>query len=703
MMLNPFTFPIARAVLLTASIAIHCHFAPPRARAQTTPQIPGQPGQLPAPPSQSTLKRPSAASPVTNQLRARLEDLEKRLRARTIPADLQNKALLRFKLEQCRLLLSYLDDGLATYPELAQRALNAYLGRSEVVARATGDAVYPATIPFHERAYIATNDDSPQPFWVFVPDDYSARNTYPLVILLHGYTPTITKVDPWLPDEASWRLATSRGFILALPYGRRNSDFVDVGEDDVLQVLSEVQKKYPIDPSRVFLMGPSMGGYGTYAVGLHRPDLWTSIAPLSARSDFYLWFKLNRDQVPLWKRLQYDADDPRFLKGNAQHLPIFLQHGALDDIVTVEHSRRMQADLKALNFPARYYELPEGDHFIYFDPEPYTRIFDWMLPQRRLPTPRRVSYTSGNARNDKAYWLQIGARDDYSRAARIEANIEDGNLIKVQTDNVAAFTLTPPATYFDLQKPVQISVNGAAVEATFDAQKPILWRAATPQSTLDAPKPGSEKTPLRCGPIKNCYRDAFLLVYGTKTLPGGVNDDEAKARLWLREWQAYADGVPSIQADTAVTEEDRKNFNLVLFGTRDSNAIVAEIADGLPIELTANGYRWGQKQIAGENLGLQMCYASPFDARRLIVLQSGQAWGRELPINHKFDLLPDFIVFDTAIDPTDKTNRAIAAGFFTHTWNLPSDEPPAAQVITEQAIPEIANPPQNIQSAIDDR
>ncbi|MDF2439892.1 MAG: hypothetical protein JWN98_876 [Abditibacteriota bacterium] len=693
MILHLSPFSIAHALLMATSLGLCTHSERGGARAQALPQPPDSPTQLPASPGKSAPNAPGGAAvplPLTNQLRARLEGLEKQLRDKAIPADPQNQALLRFKLEQCRLLLSYLDDGLAAYPELAQRALSSYLGRTEVVARATGDAVYPAAIPFHERAYIAANDDSPQPFWVFVPDDYSARHNYPLVIMLHGYTPTITKVDPWLPDETTWRAATSRGFILALPYGRRNSDFVDAGEDDVLQVLEEVKKKYPIDPSRIFLMGPSMGGFGTYTVGLHRPDLWTAIAPMSARSDFYLWFKLNRDEVPDWKRLQYDADDPRFLKRNAQHLPIFLQHGALDDIVPVEHSRRLNDDLKALGYPMRYREIEDGDHFIYFEADPYNRIFEWMRPQRRTSMPRRVHYTSGNARNDKAYWLQIGAREDYSRAANIEAEIKEGNRIEVKIENVEAFTLSPPANVLDAKKPVSLFVNGQAVQMPFEAQKPITWRSTALQSTLAKLKWPGEKTPLRSGPIKNVYRDPFLLVFGTKTVPGGANADAAQARLWQREWQAYADGLPPIKADVAVTEDDRKNYNLVLFGTRESNALLAQIADRLPIELTANGYRWGEKQIAGTNLGLQMCYASPFDARRLIVVQSGQAWGRELPINHKFDLLPDFIVFDSTLDPTDKTNRAIAAGFFTHTWELPSKEPPAAQEIPQALLNQAA-------------
>ena len=44
-----------------------------------------------------------------------------------------------------------------------------------------------------------------------------------------------------------------------------------------------------------------------------------------------------------------------------------------------------------------------------------------------------------------------------------------------------------------------------------------------------------------------------------------------------------------IKADKEVTEADRKSYNLVLFGTRQSNTILAQIADKLPVELTPDG------------------------------------------------------------------------------------------------------------------
>ena len=234
-------------------------------------------------------------------------------------------------------------------------------------------------------------------------------------------------------------------------------------------------------------------------------------------------------------------------------------------------------------------------------------------------------------------------------------------------------------------------VNGAADERKFEMGKPIVWPQ---QAAPDAAAPRI-KSPSLCGPIKNVYRDPFMLVYGTlkeKPLPAlpqaatgekiEPNADSANALRFAREWSIYCDGYPRLKSDRDVTAEDRKNYNLILFGTRESNAILAGIADQLPLELTPDGYRLGKDKIEvakPDEIGVQFCYPSPFDARRMIVVQSGLFWGEQLPANHKLDLLPDYIVFDNTIEPgaqtdhfdlTDQTNHALACGFFDAKWQF---------------------------------
>ena len=565
-------------------------------------------------------------------------------RSASAQVDSQNAALLAFKREQIALIEAEIARW-KTYssPEL-ERALTQTQSRAALIERTIGDAA--KTLEnLHERAYFAP-DNSAQPFWIALPQNYSPRRKWPLIVYLHGYSTAISKINPWFPPAEVLQAATSRGFLLAIPYGRRNSDFVQWGQDDVLKVKSEVSRLYSVDNTRTFLAGASMGGYGAHAVALHDPSPWAAVAPVCGRTDFYLWFKTPRESLPSWKRALYDADDPRFLISNARHTPFYVQHGARDTTVPVEHSQLFAGDAKALNLPVFYREQSDGDHWFEFQIGAIERAFEWFS---RVPAPiptREIGVVAVDLREAKNGWARIEAFEKYGERATLNAKIGD-NRVDVQTENVARFVLEPPQRFLRASQLITLSVNGVEMPQLFDPLLPLVWQ-----------KDGAklEKTPARCGPFKNILRDPFLLVYGDQ-------NDEIAARRMAAEWKESADGDAKIKSAAQVSGADQANFNLILFGTRQTNPLLAEIADQLPLELTPQGYRNGETQIVGENLGLRMLWKSPWNEKRLIGICSGKWWGEKLPVNHKWDLIPDFIVYDQKTEKDD-TNFALEAGFF---------------------------------------
>ena len=54
---------------------------------------------------------------------------------------------------------------------------------------------------------------------------------------------------------------------------------------------------------------------------------------------------------------------------------------------------------------------------------------------------------------------------------------------------------------------------------------------------------------------------------------------------------------------------------------------------------------------------------------KLAVIQCGLHWGAGLPYNHKYDFLPDYIVYTDERDQ-DGSNSALCAGFFDKEWAL---------------------------------
>jgi hypothetical protein len=74
----------------------------------------------------------------------------------------------------------------------------------------------------------------------------------------------------------------------------------------------------------------------------------------------------------------------------------------------------------------------------------------------------------------------------------------------------------------------------------------------------------------------------------------------------------------------------------------------------------------------------------------MIVVQSGTYWGAALPVNHKFDLLPDYIVFNDTFDLSDATNNAMAAGYFDNNWQLPAKPTATVPLPVPQTVDSVA-------------
>src|SRR5262249_24386308 len=111
----------------------------------------------------------------------------------------------------------------------------------------------------------------------------------------------------------------------------------DLSEQDVMQMLARVKQQYKIDESRIYLMGHSMGGIGTWKIAAKYPDVWAAIAPVSS------------------------AVQPEPIE-QFKHIPEFVVHGDDDRTVNVNGSRTMVAKMKELGVEVKYVEVPGGNH-----------------------------------------------------------------------------------------------------------------------------------------------------------------------------------------------------------------------------------------------------------------------------------------------------------------------------------------------------
>lgn len=520
-------------------------------------------------------------------------------------------------------------------------------------------------------AYEADNDRSVQPYFLYVPTGYDPATPAPLLVYLHGWLPDTTKLMPWLLGSDVHRLVDESGCLLLQPHGRGNTDFQGVGEGDVLRAIEETRRFWSVDPERIVLGGNSMGGYGAWCVGLHHPDLFSALAPACGQTDYFLWYGLERAEQPLEKRAMYEMSNPLDLMPNARNLPVLVQHGERDPLVDPEFARIAQRELARLGYEHEVRLVPGGRHEVYFAEDYWRRLLGFATSRQRVSLPRRVTLRAWTLDAARSSWARIQRIAEWGVSAEVDAEVRDDGSLSLTCRNVGRLGLRRA----DLAEMGVRSLTGAREGPLPEGEGE--WLSLDLVATVDAPL---AKRPGLCGPIRAVFDEPFVCVYGE----GGGG--EALLNGFLRDWWRFCEGLPqllparetawppqwAISADR-VTAEDEAARNLVLFGRPEENAYLASIASELPVGFVEGGYRVGGRTWTGADVGAWFCFPNPRNPERMVLSISGEPWGAGYSLvtrfSHRYDLLPDWIVFDARVE-ADDGNHPLGAGFFDSAWRL---------------------------------
>lgn len=212
-----------------------------------------------------------------------------------------------------------------------------------------------------ECSYRLPEANADMEYTLFVPSTYEPGVPTPMVLNLHGLA--ITPLQQILFDGTT-DFAERHGFIVVAPMGyntggwwgsREGGDPVEgaqtnpatgepytpfeLSEIDAMSVLDMIRREYTVDENRIYLMGHSMGGAGTYHLGAKYNDVWAAIAPLAGAGGI--------DEEAAEAYLAF---------------PTLLMHGAEDSIVAPTASRRAAMRLQAVGAQHVYLEFPGLDH-----------------------------------------------------------------------------------------------------------------------------------------------------------------------------------------------------------------------------------------------------------------------------------------------------------------------------------------------------
>jgi len=188
----------------------------------------------------------------------------------------------------------------------------------------------------------------------YLPQDYSDTVPVPLMLFLHG--------------------AGERGNDLALVRKHGPPRLIDQGKsfpcivvspqcplnrwwdaENLNALLDEIVNAYTVDTNRIYVTGLSMGGFGTWTIGVTFPDRFAALAPICAWGEPFAAFRL-------------------------KDMPIWAFHGAKDPIVPLAKGQEMVDAVRRAGGAPRFTIYPMAEHDswteTYSDPEFYNWLFE---------------------------------------------------------------------------------------------------------------------------------------------------------------------------------------------------------------------------------------------------------------------------------------------------------------------------------------
>lgn len=195
-------------------------------------------------------------------------------------------------------------------------------------------------------------------YLLYLPNDYGKENKeWPLILFLHGAGErgdSLQRVKIHGPPKLV-EGGQKFPFIIVSPQCPENEWW----STEVLDVLlNEICKNYKVDKDRIYLTGLSMGGYGTWDMVSEYPNRFAAIAPICGGG--------NPNRVDVLK-----------------NLPIWIFHGAKDEVVPLEKSQDMFDALKKVGGNVKITIYPEASHDSWTETYNNTELYKWFLKHKR--------------------------------------------------------------------------------------------------------------------------------------------------------------------------------------------------------------------------------------------------------------------------------------------------------------------------------
>jgi predicted peptidase len=223
------------------------------------------------------------------------------------------------------------------------------------------------------------NGDFSLNYRIYAPQGLAPDEKVPLILFLHGAgergVDNLRQLRHGIPSLFSYILKKNTPAIIIVPQCPPDMQWVDVpwGDDAhtmppspsqpmqaVMALLTQCLAEMPVDLSRVYITGISMGGFGTWDFLQREAPLFAAGIPICGGGD--------------------TAEAAKLIK-----TPIWTFHGGSDTTVKTQRSRDMAEAIKqAGGLLIQYTEYPGWGHDCWTSTYANDKVFDWLFDQKKL-------------------------------------------------------------------------------------------------------------------------------------------------------------------------------------------------------------------------------------------------------------------------------------------------------------------------------
>jgi predicted peptidase len=200
-------------------------------------------------------------------------------------------------------------------------------------------------------------------YLLYLPPGYGqSSQRWPLLLFLHGAGERgddLEKVKIHGPPKLIEKEGKDFSFVIVSPQCPQDGWWSDEAQIEMLDnLLDHIINRHRIDQDRIYVTGLSMGGFGTWSLAVRYPHRFAAIAPICGGGD--------------------PGEAARI-----SHLPVWIFHGARDNVIALERSQEMADALRSAGGDVRFTIYPTAGHDSWTETYDNPRLYEWLLQHRR--------------------------------------------------------------------------------------------------------------------------------------------------------------------------------------------------------------------------------------------------------------------------------------------------------------------------------